>query len=190
MPTPVAPEQAERHTRAWLAQCVVGMNLCPFARPLTDAPGLRVAVCQASAEQDLRAAFLSELDRMQSCSEADIATTLLVFNRALADFNDYLDFLDDAQYLLERAGLDGVVQLASFHPDYQFQGEPAGAASHYSNRSPWPTLHLLREAMVTRLVDSYPNPEQIPRNNVDQLEAMGTTALAAKWDALFSSEQD
>ncbi|MFV0278920.1 MAG: DUF1415 domain-containing protein [Parahaliea sp.] len=168
----LAPGAVERQTRVWLDRFVVGLNLCPFARPLLSSPALRIAQCRDSDPLALRRAFLLELDLIQASGEEDIATTLLVFPCALADFDDYLDFVDDAQYLLEQAGLDGILQLASFHPRYRFGGEAEGAASHYSNRAPWPTLHLLREAMVTRLVSAHPDPQGIPEANIETLDRL------------------
>ncbi|WP_116367849.1 DUF1415 domain-containing protein [Parahaliea mediterranea] len=185
MQRPPPPGAVERHTRAWLADFVVGLNLCPFARPLLSSPALRIRVSAARQPADLQRDFLHALDELQAAPESAIATTLLVFSDALASFEDYLDFVDQAQYLLEQAGLDGIVQLASFHPDYRFAGEAEDAASHYSNRAPWPTLHLLREDMVTRLVTSHPDPEGIPAANIEQLEHLGRKALEARWLALF-----
>ena len=101
----------------------------------------------------MRSAFLQELDLLQRSTEQDIATTLLAFPHALHDFADYLWFLDDAQELLQEAGLEGVVQLASFHPQYRFAGEAPDAASHYSNRAPYPLIHLLREDMLSRVLE-------------------------------------
>ncbi len=175
---------AEDRIRAWLEQFVVGLNLCPFARPLLAADNLRIALCGDCEPRALRQAFLQELDLLQRSSEAEIATTLLAFPAALQDFENYLDFLDQAQSLLVAAGLEGVVQLASFHPLYQFAGEAPGAASHYSNRSPYPLIHLLREEMLTRLLAGDADAEVIPQRNIATLEAIGTAELARRWRAL------
>lgn len=176
--------RAEQQTRRWLAEVVVGLNLCPFARPLLDSPQLRIATCAAAELSALQHFFLAELDLAQSSPESDIATSLLVFSGALAEFDDYLDFLDLAQELLSEAGLEGVVQLASFHPDYQFDGEPADAAGNFSNRSPWPTIHLIREDMLERVLLDYPDPESIPGRNMRRLEALGLNDLQSRWAAL------
>lgn len=177
--------------RAWLEDSVVGLNLCPFARPLLGSPALRVVVCEAddspAGQQAMQACVLAELDVLHSSSEADIATTLLAFTAALASFDDYLDFLDHANALLLAAGLEGIIQLASFHPEYRFAGEPAIAASHYSNRAPLPVIHLLREDMLERALASWPHPEQIPEANITRLNSIGRAALAAQlaqWQAL------
>jgi hypothetical protein len=175
----------ERHIRRWLEEFVVGLNLCPFARPLLAAPNLRIAV---SGETDVRAlhrVFLQELDLLQGCAESDIATTLLAFPRALDDFNDYLHFLDDAQALLSQSGLEGLVQLASFHPEYRFAGEAPEAASHYSNRAPYPIIHLLREDMMTRVLEDFPEPQRIPDRNIATLNAIGVDELQQRWRALL-----
>ena len=170
-------ESVERHTRDWLSKFVVGLNLCPFARPVVDSPSLRIEVCEAIESPALRRAFLSELDLLQTSPESDIATSLLAFSCALSPFDDYLDFLGEAQGLLEQAGLEGVIQLASFHPHYLFDGEPPDAASHFSNRSPWPMIHFLREDMLSRVLGDYPDAEAIPARNIATLEKLGTAEM-------------
>ncbi|TDG15713.1 DUF1415 domain-containing protein [Seongchinamella unica] len=182
------PGPAEEQTRRWLDEFVVGLNLCPFARPLLTSPQLRIVTCPAADPSALQHFFLSELDRVQSSPESEIATSLLVFTTALADFEDYLDFLGLAHDLLGESGLEGVIQLASFHPDYQFEGEPANAASHFSNRSPWPTIHLIREDMLERVLLDYPDPAGIPGRNVERLEALGPAELQLRWNALFDPQ--
>ncbi|MDH4039902.1 MAG: DUF1415 domain-containing protein [Gammaproteobacteria bacterium] len=182
---PVAPATAEAHIRTWLAQCVVGLNLCPFARPLLGSERLRIAICNATQPDALRTVFLQELDLLQRCGEEEIATTLLAFPAALGDFHDYLDFLDEAQALLAEAGLEGVVQLASFHPRYLFAGEAADAPGHYSNRSPYPLIHLLREESLTRALADGADPEQIPARNIATLEEIGVAALERRWRDMF-----
>jgi hypothetical protein len=183
-------ELVEKQVRAWLESFVVGLNLCPFAKPFVlpgqlGADRLRISLCLGEEPEALRSAFLQELDLLQSSSEQELATTLLVFPTALKSFDDYLDYVDDAQALLAQAGLEGLLQLASFHPDYQFAGEPAGAASHFSNRAPYPIVHLLREDMMERLLQDFPNPENIPEQNIATLEDIGTAALKQRWEQLL-----
>jgi hypothetical protein len=175
----------ERHIRLWLDEFVVGLNLCPFARPLLGASSLRIAVCASSDKAELRRAFLQELDLLQGSSEQDIATTLLAFPHALHDFADYLWFLEEAQELLREAGLEGVVQLASFHPQYRFAGEAPDAASQYSNRAPYPLIHLLREDMLSRALEEFANPERIPDRNIAMLNAIESEELERRWRAIF-----
>ena len=168
-----ALQSVERKTRAWLSEFVVGLNLCPFARPLLASDALRVTVCEATAEEGVAIALLDELGRLETASETEIATTLVVFPNDLKRFEDYLAFLNGAEQLLEEMSLVGVLQLASFHPDYLFAGEPIDAASHYTNRAQFPMIHLLREAMITRALETFPNPEKIPERNIQTLEDLG-----------------
>ena len=172
-----ARAEVERKTLAWVKDFVVGLNLCPFARPLLASEALRVTVCEANDDEGVAAALLDEIQLIQKASESEVATTLVVFPNALQGFDGYLAFLDGAQQLLEEMGLLGVLQLASFHPDYQFAGEPIDAASHFTNRAPFPMIHLLREDMVTRALETYPNPEQIPERNIQKLEDLGLERL-------------
>ncbi|MEH6635350.1 MAG: DUF1415 domain-containing protein [Halioglobus sp.] len=182
------PDSVQLHIRAWLDEFVVGLNLCPFARPLLGADNLRIAICNETRSAALRRAFLLELDLLQGSTEQEIATTLLAFPHALAEFEDYLDFLDQAQQLLEQSGLESRVQLASFHPRYQFAGEAEGAASHYSNRAPYPIIHLLREAMLSRVLDDCADPDQIPDKNIETLTAIGVEELERRWQAMFDTD--
>jgi hypothetical protein len=180
-PEPAAVEAA---VRAWLETFVIGLNLCPFARPLLDNPSLHIAICESPGNSENQRAFLEELDHLQACTEAEVATTLLVFPRALEDFEAYLDFIDQCQRLLSAAGLEGVVQLASFHPDYLFAGEAPDDPSHYSNRSPYPMIHLLREDMLSRVLDDQADPDQIPERNIQTLRDLGLPELQRRWRAL------
>lgn len=163
----------ERKTHAWLKEFVVGLNLCPFARPVITSNTLRIAVCVADEEEGVAQALLDEIAFIQSAPEAEVATTLVVYPNALTQFDAYLAFLNGAEQLLEEMGLEGVLQLASFHPDYQFAGEPFDATSHFTNRAPFPMVHVLREDMVTRALEVFPDPEQIPERNIRVLEDLG-----------------
>lgn len=175
---------AERKTRAWLSEFVVGLNLCPFARPVVTSDTLRVVVCLAEGEEGVAKALLDEIDFIQRVSETEVATTLLIYPKALAQFDEYLAFLDGAELLLEEVNLNGVLQLASFHPDYRFAGEAIDAASHYSNRAPFPMIHLLREDMVTRALETFTNPEQIPERNIQILKDLGVEHIQKMLAAL------
>ncbi len=174
----------EQHIRDWLQTFIVELNLCPFARPVIAADTLRIAVCESEDLNQLNQAFLTELDLIQQSSELDIATTLLVMPNALASFDEYLMFLDNAEALIEELGLDGTIQLASFHPEYLFDGEDEQSASHFSNRSPYPVIHFLREDMLTNALDEFPNPEQIPLRNISTLEKIGRAEIEKRWQKL------
>lgn len=168
----------EAHTRRWIEQFVVGLELCPFAEPVLREGTLRIAVCAETEEAALARAVLGELELLQRVPESEVGTGVLVFSRALADFDQYLDFLGLAEALLEECGLDGVLQIASFHPDYCFDGVPREDVSNTSNQSPYPMLHFIREAALTRALAHYPDPERIPERNIERLRALGAGALA------------
>jgi len=160
-------------TRRWIEQFVVAENLCPFAERVIEDGQLRVAVCDASEEAKLALAVLDELELLQRTPEQELATSVLVFPHALADFEHYLDFAALAQELLEECDLEGVVQIATFHPDYCFAEVAPDDVSHYTNRAPFPMLHFLREAALTRALASFANPEAIPERNIAHLRALG-----------------
>jgi hypothetical protein len=183
--SPSAYSPVEQHTRAWLDSFVVGLNLCPFARPVIAADGLRLVVCDSGKLEDIAALYLYELDLICQSPESDIATSLLVLPSGLEDFETYLDFVDNANHLLADQGLAGTIQLASFHPQYQFDGEPEEASSHFTNRSPYPMIHFLREDMMERLLQDFPNPEQIPQRNIETLQAIETAELQRRLDNLL-----
>jgi uncharacterized protein len=185
---PLTVERAKQHVQDWLREFVIGLNLCPFARPLLGEPCLRIAVCEGTKEAALRTAFLSELDLLITSPEQQIATTLLVFPHALRGFDTYLDFFASAQALLVDAGLEGIVQIASFHPHYRFAGEPPDAASHFSNRSPYPIIHLLREEMLSRVLEDFAGPERIPERNIAALDAIGAAELERRCQAILSRQ--
>lgn len=170
-------------TKNWLEKTVCDLHLCPFARPVVDAGTLALTVSKATETDQLLRDFLVELDIFQKASEAELATSLLILPTGLKDFDDYLDFLAEAQTLLEGSGLAGEVQLASFHPDYIFEGEPEDDVSHFTNRSPYPMLHLIREAMLSRELENFPNPEEIPQRNISRLRAMGIGQVQRLWSS-------
>ena len=182
-------EQVEQQVRAWLDHFVVGLNLCPFARPVVASAALRISICDSKQLQQVAEAFMAELDLIQQSPESDIATTLLVLPNALNDFEEYLSFIENAEALIDQMGLTGVIQLASFHPDYQFEAESSDSASHFTNRSPYPLIHFLREEMMERVLENFPNPEQIPQCNIQKLEAMGHGAVEQILQSLKSHGQ-
>src|SRR3954462_5488311 len=138
-------------TRRWVAGVVIGLNLCPFARRVFDAGLIRYAVTAAADAGALLDDLARELTALAAAPRAEVETTLLIHPRALADFLDYNDFLADADRLVRDLGLRGVIQIAGFHPAYQFAGTAPDAAENYTNRSPHPMLHLLREDSITEV---------------------------------------
>ncbi|KPP99941.1 DUF1415 domain-containing protein [Marinobacter sp. HL-58] len=172
----------EQATQQWLEEVVIGLNLCPFARKELVNNRVRFVVSPAESEEellgDLQAEFLF-LDE-----HPEVETTLLVHPGVLSEFDDYNEFLAAADGLLELLELDGVYQVASFHPDYRFAGTGDGDAENYTNRSPFPMLHLLREDSVARAVDSHPDPEAIPRRNIALMEELGADEMRQRLSRL------
>lgn len=164
-------------SRAWVEKMVIGLNLCPFAGPAMKEERIRFFVSESQDTESLYQDFLRELELLCTSPEEKVETSLLVIPDMLGDFEHYLDFLDIAEEALGAAGLEGVVQLASFHPDYIFAEAPEDDPANFSNRSPFPMLHFLREESVSKAVQSYPNIEEIPQRNIDLLREMGLEKL-------------
>jgi hypothetical protein len=178
------PQAVLQATRAWVEHAVIGLNLCPFAKAV-QVKGLMRYVCSDARDTDaLLAVLRSELQRLADTPMDEVETTLLVHPQVLQYFLDYNDFLAEADALLEQMGLDGTLQIASFHPQYQFAGTDADDIENATNRSPYPTLHLLREASIERAVAAFPEAEAIYEANQRTLRALGPAgwaALRAHW---------
>ncbi len=177
-------KDAEAVTRRWLTECVLALDLCPFAALVLRDDSLRISTSRATDEPQCLLDFLSELDLIQAATQAQVSTSLLVFENALENFENYLAVLNAAQQLLEEAGLEGQFQLASFHPGYQFEGESADAPTNYTNRSPLPVIHILREGMLTQMLANCANPEDIPARNKVTLDNLGSVGVARLWGKL------
>jgi hypothetical protein len=160
-------------SRQWLDQMVVGLNLCPFSHSVIAQGQVHYAICDATADAPLKQFYVTELQRLLAADEDDIATSLLMFSQGLELFDDYLDLLDWFQQLLEQAELTEHIQLASFHPQYQFEGVAFDDLSHFTNRSPYPTIHLLRQAQMTKALAHVADPEQIFADNIETLNKLG-----------------
>ena len=180
-PTREAPSHTiiAAQMQTWITRVVVGLNLCPFARKPLENNQVRITVSNAHNTAALLEDLHAELSLLESKPASEIETTVIAISGMLGDFADYNDFLDLAEGLLDRFGWEGQFQIASFHPDYQFDGNGAEDAENYTNRSPWPALHLLREDSLEQAVDSHPDPEQIPDRNIAAMNAIGQPALAA-----------
>jgi uncharacterized protein len=179
-PAPVDSESVIAATAAWVEKAVVGLNLCPFARAVHSSRRIRYVVTDAESPEALVDVLVQELDLLAAADSAEVETTLLIHPRVLGDFLDYNEFLDIADAAVEQLGLTGEVQVASFHPRYQFAGTEPDDIDNFTNRSPYPTLHLLREASVERAVAAYPDTEKIFENNIETLRRLGR----AGWDRL------
>jgi hypothetical protein len=172
-------DRAERESRRFVEQVVIGLGLCPFAKEPWQAGRVAVRVSEARDVEALLVDLAVEAERLVASDAADLETTLLVHPFVLTDFGAYNDFLDLAEGLLRDRGHAGVLQIASFHPDYRFAGEPPSDPAHATNRSPWPMLHLLREASVSAAVDAHPDAAAIPARNVALLRELGGDRVRA-----------
>lgn len=176
--------RAERETRRFVERVVIGLGLCPFARVPWEAGRIDIVVSAALTEAELIDDLAAQVDRLVETPAEALETTLLVHPRVLETFDAYNAFLDVADSLLAARGLEGVLQIASFHPDYQFAGAPEDDPANATNRSPWPMLHLLREASITEAVDSHPDAAEIPDRNIETLRGLGAREVRALLDGL------
>ena len=169
--------------RHWVDSVVVELELCPFAKRELLNSRVRFVTTQASTEELLLSALEAELELL--VENDAIETTLLIHPAVLQNFEDYNQFLNQADGLIALKALEGCYQIASFHPDSRFASTAMDDAENYSNRSPYPMLHLLREASVEAAVASYPNAEKIPQRNIQRLKEMGTERLHALLNSCF-----
>jgi len=172
-PTGFDPDAIEADVRRWLERAVIGLNLCPFAKAVYVKNQVRIVVSDASTERALLEQLGEELVLLRDTPADSVDTTLLVHPQVLGDFLDYNDFLDDADGLVEAMDLAGVLQVASFHPDYRFADTEADDAGNLTNRAPWQILHLLREDSIDRAVAAYPDPDAIIERNIETMRELG-----------------
>lgn len=158
------PSKIINHTENWVKQVIVKYNICPFARKEVERGSIRYSVAQGKTE-DLLVALIQECHYLEAHS--DVETTLFIIPDSLALFDDFLDLLDLANALLFEQGFEGVYQLVSFHPDYCFAGEARNDPANYTNRSPYPTLHIIREASMEIALHNHPDPDAIPQRNIE-----------------------
>lgn len=162
-----------QETKAWLEKAVIGLNLCPFAKAVHAGNRIRYAVSPAETPEALLADLLAELRILADADPEEVETTLLIHPGVLTDFLDYNNFLDVADDALDDLDLVGEIQIASFHPLYQFAGSDPDDIENYTNRSPYPMLHLLREESVDRAVEAFPETEKIYETNMETLRSLG-----------------
>jgi uncharacterized protein len=169
----MTPDEVIAATRAWIDKAVIGLNLCPFAKAVYVKEQVRYVVSEAKHLDG----FLEDIDReIQLLGEADpqqIDTTLIMHASLLDDFLDFNDFIDLVDDAVSEHGLEGTLQVAAFHPQWQFADTEPDDIGNYTNRAPFPTIHLLREASVTRAVDAFPEAESIYERNIDTLQKLG-----------------
>ena len=168
-------------TRKWLEKVVIGLGLCPFAAGVHTRGQIHYTVSAQQTTDGLLDDLIRELSELRDADPQLRETSLLIHPHVLADFGDYNQFLDDADAAVRSLGLEGEVQIASFHPHYQFADSEVDAIENYSNRSPYPMLHLLREASVTRAVETYPDIDAIGDNNIATLRGLGKEGWRRLW---------
>lgn len=173
-----ATDSVIAETRAWVNRAVIGLNLCPFAKAVEVKKQIRYVVTDTTTPEGLLEALAKELTILADADPELIETTLLIHPQVLTDFVDYNDFLDAADEAVDGLGFEGVIQVASFHPQYQFAGTEADDVTNATNRSPYPTLHLIREASIDRAVEAFPEADQIYEVNMQTLEKLGATGWA------------
>ncbi|WP_422017754.1 DUF1415 domain-containing protein [Roseateles sp.] len=173
-------DQIIQDTRDWVVKAVIGLNLCPFAKAVHVNERIRYVVSDATDPEALLKDLARELLALNRADPEDVDTTLVIHPGVLTDFLDFNDFLDAADALVEELKLDGILQIADFHPGYQFGDSEPDDVANYTNRSPYPTLHLLREESISRAVESMPDTASIYENNLATLDKLGHEG----WQAL------
>ena len=174
-----SPERVIAETRAWVDRAVIGLNLCPFAKAVQVKNQVRYVVSDATDPEALCAQLVEELEFLAGADPAQVETTLLIHPGTLADFLDFNAFLDVADAAVEDLGYAGVLQVASFHPRFQFEGTDADDVTNATNRSPYPTLHLLREESIDKAVDAFPETERIYETNMRTMQTLGAEGWAS-----------
>ncbi|MEI6067473.1 MAG: DUF1415 domain-containing protein [Methylococcaceae bacterium] len=175
-------------TQAWLKSFVIDYSICPFAKREADRGSIHFVASHDTDLEDCLANLMLECDRLNS--DAGIETTLIIYDQAFICFDDYLDFVELAEELLLVEDYEGIYQLAGFHPDYCFEGAKQDDAANYTNRSPYPMLHLLREASLEKAIDAYPDPEAIPERNIKLLRELGLANVKSLLAACYPVKMD
>jgi len=168
------------NVRSWLSSMVIGLDLCPFAKAVFDAGTIRYAVCPSHEPADLLQALASELTLLEATPRSECETTLLIAPAMLPDFQDFIDVVGVAEELVTDLGLSGVIQIVAFHPRFRFAGADENAPKNYTNRSPYPLIHLLREVSVSEVADGTIRLSDIPRQNTATLEKMGIANILSR----------
>ena len=176
-PAALDAEETIAAIRSWIERAVIGLNLCPFAKTVYVKQQIRYVVSNALTPDALLGDLERELRALAQATPESVETTLLIHPKVLTAFLDYNDFLDVADAAVGRLGLTGVLQIASFHPDYQFAGTSHDDVTNYTNRSPYPLLHLLREASVEQAVAGFPDAGEIPKKNIATMRRLGLRGL-------------
>ncbi|MGH6647392.1 DUF1415 domain-containing protein [Aquabacterium sp.] len=177
----VTPDDVIGAMRDWLDKAVIGLNLCPFAKAVQIKQQIRYVVSEATDEEGLLADLLHELRFLQEADPEVVETTLLIHPHVLTNFLDYNDFLEVADAAVGELDLEGELQVASFHPDYQFADSDPDDIENFSNRAPYPTLHLLRESSIDQAVEAFPDAANIYERNIETLRTLGHEGWKKLW---------
>jgi len=177
-----------KQTRNWVEKVVIGLNFCPFAQREMINNRVRFAISDALNIEQALENLLQEIHFLEDNSGTE--TTLLIFPLAFTDFDDYLDLLDLANALIEDQGYEGIFQVASFHPNYQFADSAKDDAANFTNRSPYPMLHLLREESLELALENYPNPDTIPERNVKFAREKGLAHMRVLLESCMNNDQN
>ncbi|MBI3878508.1 MAG: DUF1415 domain-containing protein [Verrucomicrobia bacterium] len=183
-PQPPSAADAIAATRNWVEKAVIGLNLCPFAKAVHLKGQVRYVVSAARTEDALLADLKTELAFLHATPAEEVDDTLLIHPHALGEFDDFKNFLPRANTTLRKAGLVGEIQIASFHPHYQFADAEPDDITNFTNRAPYPTLHLLREASIERAVQAFPAADAIYETNRETMKKLGH----AGWKKLVGDE--
>ena len=178
-------EQIIADVEQWLDEVVIGLDLCPFAARPRREKRVRIAVSHATDEEALLNDLQAELERLSDTPAAELETTLLAIPNMLEDFADYNDFLDAVDLWVEQFGWEGDLQVASFHPQYQFADTEADDPGNLTNRSPWPLLHIIREESLEKAIEHYPEVDAIPERNIARMKALGPEERKRLFPYLF-----
>ena len=180
-PTPESASEVIAATQGWLERAVIGLNLCPFAKAVHVKRQIRYAVTGAQTADELLAELEHELQILAATDPEMLDTTLLIHPEVMGDFLDFHFFLAEADAAIRRLELDSVIQIASLHPQYEFAGSDADDIANYTNRAPYPTLHLLREASIDRAVAAFPDAADIFERNIETLRKLGHEGWRRLW---------
>ncbi|MCU6433533.1 DUF1415 domain-containing protein [Undibacterium sp. Jales W-56] len=170
-------------TELWLEKAVIGLNLCPFAKAVQVKQQIRFTVSEAKTPDELLQDLVKELELLAEANPEKIETSILIHPYVLRDFLDYNDFLDVADAALQELDLEGILQIASFHPDYQFAGTDPDDIENFTNRSPYPCLHLIREESIDKAIAAFPDADMIYEKNIQTMRDLGLDG----WRKLFPS---
>ena len=169
-------------TKNWLKNVIIAHNICPFAKREFERESIHYELVESENLEEQLQHLISVCNLLDS--DNTVETSLLIYPKGLNDFDDYLDFLALANALMEKHGYEGIYQLASFHPDYCFEGAEQDDPSNYTNRAPYPTLHLIREASLEKVLADYPNPEKIPERNIEYTRQLGLETMQKMFEML------